>query len=74
MLRELIIQEINRQGFSLAEVIRRCEGAISRRALVYFVDGEKDLSTRRVDVLLKVLGLKVVRRSNRGKAPRRRAK
>ena len=69
-----MLREINRQGLSLAEVIRRCEGAISRRALVYFVDGEKDLSTKRVDVLLKVLGLKVVRRSNRGKAPRRRAK
>ena len=73
MLREIIVREIKRQGLSVAELTRRCNGEISRRALIYYIDGEYDLSSKRVDVLLKVLGLKVARRSNRGKAPRRHA-
>ena len=71
VLRETIISEVRRQEFSVAELTRRCAGRISRRALIYYLDGEYDLSSKRVDVLLKVLGLKVVRRPNRGKAPRR---
>ena len=71
MLREIIIREIERQEISIAELTRRCEGAVSRRALIYYIDGEHDLSSERVDVLLAVLGLHVVRRPSRGKAPRR---
>ena len=71
MLRDKIISEVKRQGLSVAELTRRCDGQISRRALIYFLDGEHDLSSERVDVLLKILGLKLVRRSNRGSAPRR---
>ncbi len=74
MLREIIISEVKRQELSIAELTRRCDGKISRRALIYFLDGEYDLGSGRVDVLLKVLGLKVVRRSNRGRAPRRRTR
>ena len=74
VLREIIIREVRRQELSVAELTRRCDGRISRRALIYYLDGEYDLSSERVDVLMKVLGLKVVRRPNRGKAPRRHSR
>ena len=74
VLRENIIREVQRQELSVAELTRRCDGRICRRALIYYLDGEHDLSSERVDVLLKVLGLKVVRRPNRGKAPRRHSR
>ncbi len=60
MIRKAILDELKRRGWSRYRLVQSLQGKMSPSAVYHFLAGWKDLSSRRVSMILDVLGMKLV--------------
>ncbi len=57
MIRKAILDELKRRGWSRYRLVQSLQGKMSPSAVYHYLGGHKDLSSRRVSMILDVLGI-----------------
>lgn len=60
-IKKAIEDELKRRGWSRYRLTKELEGKMPARTVYAYLSGERDLSSERVSIILKALGLKIRR-------------
>lgn len=61
MIKKAIKSELKRRGWTCYRLSKELKDKIPQRTVYSYLSGERDISTKRVSVILKELGLKIER-------------
>jgi len=61
MIKKVIKSELKRRGWTCYRLSKELKDKLPQRTVYSYLSGERDISTKRVSVILKELGLKIVR-------------
>jgi len=66
-IREAILKEVRRRKMTIYQVAELVKGKVSQRTVYTFLRGEKDAKSETISIIMKALGLKIVKTTNRSK-------
>jgi len=61
MIKKAIEAELKRRDWSYYRLAKKLDGKLPRRTVYSYFSGERDISSERVSIILKELGLKIKR-------------
>jgi hypothetical protein len=71
-IREAILKEIKKRGWSRYRLVKELKGAIPANTLYDYLRGDTDIGSDRASIILQALGLRITHyKSKSGQRPRR---